>query len=126
MVHAHSSPLGILFSDSAFDAPNTVYARRTTGEIELVAGAHEELKTLFDKDRDPLKSDAHTRTVKRAVAARFPNPERGLVSYGVTRALQIRRMRRPPAYIVACVLSGTQHDIISNPRLFSKRKRIHF
>ncbi|WP_432562847.1 DUF3043 domain-containing protein [Kineococcus sp. SYSU DK003] len=35
------------------------------------------------------------RKVKRAVAGRFPDPERGLVSYGVTRALQIRRMRRP-------------------------------
>ncbi|NAZ84867.1 DUF3043 domain-containing protein [Kineococcus sp. T90] len=35
------------------------------------------------------------RRVKRALAARFEEPERGLVSYGVTRALQIRRMRRP-------------------------------
>ncbi|MEZ0490756.1 DUF3043 domain-containing protein [Kineococcus sp. TBRC 1896] len=35
------------------------------------------------------------RRVKRAVAAKFDEPERGLVSYGVTRALQIRRMRRP-------------------------------
>lgn len=35
------------------------------------------------------------RKVKRAVAAKFDAPERGLVSYGVTRALQIRRMRRP-------------------------------
>jgi len=35
------------------------------------------------------------RRVKRAVAGRFSEPERGLVSYGVTRALQIRRMRRP-------------------------------
>ncbi|WP_328295630.1 DUF3043 domain-containing protein [Kineococcus sp. NBC_00420] len=35
------------------------------------------------------------RKVSRAVKARFPEPERGLVSYGVTRALQIRRMRRP-------------------------------
>ena len=35
------------------------------------------------------------RKLKRAVAARFAEPERGLVSYGVTRALQIRRMRRP-------------------------------
>lgn len=35
------------------------------------------------------------RRVKRAVAERFSEPERGLVSYGVTRALQIRRMRRP-------------------------------
>lgn len=35
------------------------------------------------------------RKVKRAVAAKFDAPERGLVGYGVTRALQIRRMRRP-------------------------------
>lgn len=35
------------------------------------------------------------RKVSRAVKGRFPDPERGLVSYGVTRALQIRRMRRP-------------------------------
>jgi hypothetical protein len=35
------------------------------------------------------------RKVSRAVKTRFPEPERGLVSYGVTRALQIRRMRRP-------------------------------
>ena len=39
------------------------------------------------------------RKVKRAVTARFEEPERGLVSYGVTRALQIRRMRRPVAMI---------------------------
>ncbi|MBB2901569.1 hypothetical protein FHR75_002384 [Kineococcus radiotolerans] len=35
------------------------------------------------------------RKVSRAVKERFPEPERGLTSYGVTRALQIRRMRRP-------------------------------
>ncbi|GAA0323694.1 DUF3043 domain-containing protein [Kineococcus aurantiacus] len=35
------------------------------------------------------------RRIRRAVAAKFPEPERGLVSYGITRALQIRRMRRP-------------------------------
>ncbi|NAZ74547.1 DUF3043 domain-containing protein [Kineococcus sp. T13] len=39
------------------------------------------------------------RKLKRAVAARFEEPERGLVSYGVTRALQIRRMRRPVAMV---------------------------
>jgi hypothetical protein len=44
------------------------------------------------------------RKVSRAVKARFPEPERGVVSYGVTRALQIRRMRRP----VPMVARGAQ------------------
>ncbi|WP_432511860.1 DUF3043 domain-containing protein [Kineococcus sp. SYSU DK001] len=35
------------------------------------------------------------RRVRRRVTEKFAEPERGLVSYGVTRALQIRRMRRP-------------------------------
>ncbi|MGI4894730.1 MAG: DUF3043 domain-containing protein [Janthinobacterium lividum] len=39
------------------------------------------------------------RRIKRAVAARFEVPDRGLVSYGVTRAMQIRRMRRPVALV---------------------------
>ncbi len=35
------------------------------------------------------------RRIKRLAADRFEIPERGLVGYGVTRALQIRRLRRP-------------------------------
>ncbi|MFB9377741.1 DUF3043 domain-containing protein [Kineococcus gynurae] len=35
------------------------------------------------------------RKIKRSVTERFGTPERGVVGYGVTRALQIRRLRRP-------------------------------
>jgi len=39
------------------------------------------------------------RKVKKMLTARFGEVERGSVSYGVTRALQIRRMRRPVAMV---------------------------
>ncbi|WP_432493247.1 DUF3043 domain-containing protein [Kineococcus gypseus] len=93
---------------------DVVDARRNVGEYFLIIAGASLLLSLLAQ---PLRSAALLlgttvliygmlavvvvdsvllgRRVKRALAGRFEEPERGLVSYGVTRALQIRRMRRP-------------------------------
>jgi hypothetical protein len=93
---------------------DVVDARRNVGEYFLIiAGASLVLSMIATPLKSPqlllvttlliylvlavvvVDSVLLGRKVSRALKARFPEPERGLVSYGVTRALQIRRMRRP-------------------------------
>jgi len=67
MIHAHSSPHGILFVDSDFEAPNAVYARRTNGEIELITGGSEQIDERFRAELREAKSEAHHKGIDRAI-----------------------------------------------------------